>query len=109
MRHISTEETRRAGSPGGRHLRRGVQGRTQLEAIAAVRPIRKALVFDIDAGAAPRSRGEWEPLALEEAGDLIIPLRQGLIREDHIRAEIGEVLPARPADARKTRSPCSNP
>jgi len=29
---------------------------------------------------------------LEEAGDLIIPLRQGLIREDHIGAEIGEVL-----------------
>jgi ornithine cyclodeaminase/alanine dehydrogenase-like protein (mu-crystallin family) len=29
---------------------------------------------------------------LEEAGDLIIPLRQGLIGDDHIRAEIGEVL-----------------
>jgi ornithine cyclodeaminase/alanine dehydrogenase-like protein (mu-crystallin family) len=142
----------------------GVQGRTQLEAIAAVRPIRRALVFDIDAGAAaafaeemterlrievvPASRpealaeadvistattsatpvfadrdvkpgvhinavGSYKPhvrevpgetirraslfvderrSCLEEAGDLIIPLRQGLIREDHIRAEIGEVL-----------------
>jgi ornithine cyclodeaminase len=30
--------------------------------------------------------------ALAEAGDLIIPIRQGLIGEDHIRAEIGEVL-----------------
>jgi ornithine cyclodeaminase/alanine dehydrogenase-like protein (mu-crystallin family) len=142
----------------------GVQGRTQLEAIAAVRPIRRALVFDIDRRAAAefaREMGallgiEVEPAAspealaeadvistattsaspvfadgnvrpgahinavgsykphireipgetvlraslfvderrscLEEAGDLIIPLRQGLIREDHIRAEIGEVL-----------------
>ena len=30
----------------------GVQGKTQLEAVAAVRPIRKALVFDIDPRAA---------------------------------------------------------
>ena len=30
--------------------------------------------------------------ALEEAGDLIIPLRQKLIDEGHILAEIGEVL-----------------
>jgi ornithine cyclodeaminase/alanine dehydrogenase-like protein (mu-crystallin family) len=29
---------------------------------------------------------------LEEAGDLIIPLREKLIDEGHIRAEIGEVL-----------------
>ncbi len=142
----------------------GVQGRTQLEAIAAVRPIRKALVFDVDSGAAaafakemgtalgievePAARpealaeadvistattsatpvfadadlkpgvhinavGSYKPhvreipsetvrraslfvderrSCLEEAGDLIIPLREGLIREDHIRAEIGLVL-----------------
>ena len=30
--------------------------------------------------------------SLEEAGDIIIPLRQGIIDETHIRAEIGEVL-----------------
>jgi len=30
--------------------------------------------------------------ALEEAGDILIPLREGLIGEGHIRAEIGEVL-----------------
>ena len=142
----------------------GVQGRTQLEAVAAVRPLRKAIVFDIDARAASAFAAEMsgrlglevEPAAspkalreadiictattsaapvfadadlkpgahinavgsykphvreipgetvrraavfvderrscLEEAGDLIIPLRQGLIGGDHIRAEIGEVL-----------------
>ena len=142
----------------------GVQGRTQLEAVAAVRPLRKAIVFDIDARAASAFAAEMsgrlglevEPAAspealreadivctattsaapvfadadlkpgahinavgsykphvreipgetvrraavfvderrscLDEAGDLIIPLRQGLIGGDHIRAEIGEVL-----------------
>ena len=30
--------------------------------------------------------------ALAEAGDLIIPLRQGLITEDHIHAELGEIV-----------------
>lgn len=142
----------------------GVQGRTQLEAVAAVRPLEKALVFDVDAQAAERfademgtklsiavrpalhpealkeadiictattsavpvfadadlkpgahvnAVGSYKPhvrelpaetvararvfvdhraSALEEAGDLIIPLRAGLISEDHILAEIGAVL-----------------
>jgi ornithine cyclodeaminase/alanine dehydrogenase-like protein (mu-crystallin family) len=142
----------------------GVQGKTQLEGIAAVRPIRKVLVFDVDARAAadfaeemgrklaldaapavsPESLrqadiictsttaaapvfsdenlkpgvhinaiGSYKPhvreipgetirrarvyvdqrqACLEEAGDLIIPLRQNLIDESHILAEIGEVL-----------------
>jgi ornithine cyclodeaminase/alanine dehydrogenase-like protein (mu-crystallin family) len=142
----------------------GVQGRTQLEAVAAVRSLRKAFIFDIDARAAadfavemggrlgldiepaasPKALrdadivctattsatpvfsdadlkpgahinaiGSYKPhvrevpgetvrraavfvderrSSLEEAGDLIIPLRQGLFGEDHIRAEIGEVL-----------------
>jgi ornithine cyclodeaminase/alanine dehydrogenase-like protein (mu-crystallin family) len=142
----------------------GVQGKTQLEAVAAVRPIRKAFIFDINPSAAANYAVEMgeklsldvEPAAspqalreadiistattsivpvfldgdlkpgvhinaigsykphvreipgetvlrakvfvdqrqacLEEAGDLIIPLRQGLIDEGHIRAEIGEVL-----------------
>ncbi len=142
----------------------GVQGRTQLEAIAAVRPLRKAFVVDTDRRAAaafaeemgralaldvepadPSSAlreadvistattstgpvfrdgdlkagvhinavGSYKPhvrevpgetirraglfvddrrAALEEAGDIIIPLREGLIDESHIRAEIGEVL-----------------
>lgn len=152
----------------------GVQGKTQLEAVAAVRPIRKAMVFDVDPRAAeafakemgptlaldvaPASSpgslrqadiictattsggpvfsdgnlkpgvhinaiGSYKPhvreipgetirrarvyvdqrrASLEEAGDLIIPLRQGLIDEGHILAEIGEVLaglkPGRTAD-----------
>ena len=33
--------------------------------------------------------------ALEEAGDLLIPLRQGLIREEQVRTELGEVLAGR--------------
>jgi ornithine cyclodeaminase/alanine dehydrogenase-like protein (mu-crystallin family) len=142
----------------------GVQGKTQLEAVAAVRPIRKVLVFDVDPQAAtafakemghklaldvePASSpkalreadvictattsavpvfadrdlkpgvhinavGSYKPhvreipgetirrarvyvdqrqACLEEAGDLIIPLREKLIDEDHILAEIGEVL-----------------
>jgi ornithine cyclodeaminase/alanine dehydrogenase-like protein (mu-crystallin family) len=142
----------------------GVQGRTQLEAIAAVRALRKAFVVDIDPRAAAAFAAEMGPAlgfdivpadaatalrdadivsttttsavpvlrdgdlkpgvhinavgsykphvreipgetvrraalfvderrsALEEAGDIIIPLREGLIGEDHIRAEIGQVL-----------------
>lgn len=142
----------------------GVQGRTQLEAIAAVRSLRKAIVFDVDAGAAAafakemsarlglevepaaspaalreadivstattsvapvfadgdlkpgvhiNAIGSYKPhvrevpgetvrraavfvddrrSALEEAGDLILPIREGLIDESHVRAEIGEVL-----------------
>jgi alanine dehydrogenase len=142
----------------------GVQGRTQLEATAAVRPLRKAFVVDIDPRAAAAFAAEMGPAlglviepadaatalrdadivsttttsavpvlrdgdlkpgvhinavgsykphvreipgetvrraalfvderrsALEEAGDIIIPLREGLIGEDHIRAEIGQVL-----------------
>jgi ornithine cyclodeaminase/alanine dehydrogenase-like protein (mu-crystallin family) len=142
----------------------GVQGRTQLEAVAAVRPVRKAFVFDVDARAAAVfaeemgrklgldlepapsrdalgqadivctattssapvfSDGELKPgvhinavgsykphireipaetvrrarvfvdqrqAAINEAGDLIIPLVQKIIDEGHIRAEIGEVL-----------------
>jgi ornithine cyclodeaminase/alanine dehydrogenase-like protein (mu-crystallin family) len=142
----------------------GVQGRTQLEAIAAVRPLRKAFVVDTDARAAaafaaemgralgleiepadaPTALGEADIVStattsavpvfrdgdlkpgvhinavgsykphvrevpgetvrraglfvderrtcLEEAGDIIIPLREGAIDEGHIRAEIGEVL-----------------
>jgi ornithine cyclodeaminase/alanine dehydrogenase-like protein (mu-crystallin family) len=142
----------------------GVQGRTQLEAVASVRPLDRAFVFDVDARAAARfaeemgrslslrvepaaspralreadiictattsavpvfsdadlkpgahinAVGSYKPhvrelpaetvirarvfvdhraSALEEAGDLIIPLRAGQIAESHLLAEIGEVL-----------------
>ncbi|HSA95732.1 MAG TPA: hypothetical protein VLJ16_06765 [Acidobacteriota bacterium] len=161
---VATDVLARADARVAAVFGAGVQGRTQLEAVAAVRPLRKALVFDLDARAAaafaaemggrlglevvPASSpealreadivctattseapvfadadlkagvhinaiGSYKPHvrevpgetvqraavfvderrgALEEAGDLIIPLREGLIREDHIRAEIGEVL-----------------
>ncbi len=142
----------------------GVQGRTQLEAVCAVRPIRRALVYDIiqeraaayaaemseklalpinvascpseavnqadiictattsstpvfeDADVRPgthinavgaytpqmqeipaqtvlRARVviDYRPASLAEAGDLLIPLSQGLISEAHIRAELGEI------------------
>lgn len=143
----------------------GVQARTQLEAVCAVRPIRRARVYDADPGAAARFAtemsarlripvqrasgsaealegalvictattsptpvfedrevpagahingvGSWKPevaeipattvcrarvvvdqheAALEEAGDLLMPLQAGLISRDHIRTELGEVL-----------------
>jgi ornithine cyclodeaminase/alanine dehydrogenase-like protein (mu-crystallin family) len=156
----------------------GVQGRTQLEALAAVRPLSKVFVVDSDPGAAAafaaemserlglavepappaealrdadvistattsatpvfrdedlkpgvhiNAVGSYKPhirelpgetvrrarlfvdekrSALEEAGDILIPLGEGLIGEDHIRAEIGEVLaglaPGRASDGEIT-------
>ncbi|MBN1443490.1 MAG: ornithine cyclodeaminase family protein [Planctomycetes bacterium] len=143
----------------------GVQARTQLEALCAVRPIRRARVHDIEPALAERFAAEMterlgipvEPAAtpaknledadavctatpsctplfadsevppgahinavgayrpdmvevpaatvcrarvvvdhrasaLEEAGDLIAPLRSGLIGEGHISAELGEIV-----------------
>lgn len=142
----------------------GIQARTQLEAVCAVRPIRRALVFDPDRSAAgqfaaamaaqlgrdvrpastPRDAlqdadvvcaattspvpvfddsdlkpgthinavGSYRPdvseipaatvcrarvvvdhreSALEEAGDLLLPLAQGLIEKSHFQTELGEV------------------
>lgn len=161
---VATEALARKDSRVAAIFGAGVQGRTQLEAIVAVRPIRKALVFDTDGRAASAFAAEMgrklaidvEPAAspaalaeadvistattsvtpvfadehvkpgahinavgsykphvrevpgetvlraglfvderracLEEAGDILIPLREGLIGEGHIRAEIGEVL-----------------
>lgn len=143
----------------------GPQARTQLEAISAVRPIRRARVFDVsakhahalaremaaklglpvEAAASPSEalagadvvctattsavpvfadrdlapgvhinavgsykpavrEVPWEtvrrarvvvdslPAALAEAGDLIIPMQEGLIGKDHIYAELGEIV-----------------
>ena len=145
----------------------GVQGRTQLEAVCAVRPIARAYVFDPDAqraaafcremgeklslaisaadspeqlqnadvictattsstpvfahqdvkpGAHINAIGAYKPgereipeatvrvarivvdqreACLAEAGDLVIPLAQGLITPDHLHAEIGEIAAGR--------------
>jgi len=161
---VATDVLARADARVAAVFGAGVQGRTQLEAVAAVRPLRTAIVFDVDARAAAafaaemggrlglevvpalspealreadivcaattsavpvfadadlkpgvhiNAVGSYKPhvrevpgetvrraavfvderrSCLEEAGDLLIPLREGLIREDHIRAEIGEVL-----------------
>ncbi|HEY75433.1 MAG TPA: hypothetical protein G4O00_04525 [Thermoflexia bacterium] len=143
----------------------GAQGRTQLEAVCAVRPIETAWVYDVDPGRAATYAGEMadrlgipirvastpaeavraadvictattstapvfndadvrpgthinaigaytpqmqevpaetvvrakvvidhREASLAEAGDLIIPLQQGLITEDHIWAELGEIV-----------------
>ena len=143
----------------------GVQGRTQLEAICSVRPIRTAWIYDTNAARAEAfiqekagqgfipdrlARGDCRavveadiictattsaspvfsdadlkpgvhinavgaytpdmqevpaetvrrarvivdsrPAALSEAGDLIQPLRQGLIGEDHLHTELGEIV-----------------
>jgi alanine dehydrogenase len=143
----------------------GPQGRTQLEAVCAVRPIRRAMIFDASADRAEalaremaprlgiavlaaRSAAEalagadvvctattsaepvfadsdvapgthinavgsykptvreipaetvrrarvvvdHRPAAFAEAGDLIIPIQQGLITKDHVYAELGEIV-----------------
>ena len=38
---------------------------------------------------------DHRPSALEEAGDLLVPLKQGLIQERHLSTELGEVLAGR--------------
>jgi len=143
----------------------GMQGRTQLEAVCAVRRIGQARVFDVDTAAAEafaqemgrslgvpvevaadataalagadvvctattadtpvfddadicpgvhiNAVGSYKPdvreipaqtvvrarvvvdqdeVALEEAGDLIMPMRAGLIRRDHVTTELGSVV-----------------
>jgi len=154
----------------------GVQGRTQLEGVCAVRPVQKALVFDPVANAAaafaaemsralgievavaesPREAvckadvvctatvsktpvfddadlradshinavGSYKPdvqeiptetvrrsllvvdhriSALAETGDLIVPIKQGLLKESDIHAELGEIAagksPGRPSQS----------
>jgi ornithine cyclodeaminase/alanine dehydrogenase-like protein (mu-crystallin family) len=146
----------------------GAQGRTQLEAVCAVRPVKRAWIFDrsadrrrdferemsktltieVNDAASPEEAvsdadvictattspkpvfshahlkpgvhinavGSYKPevqeipeetvvrarvvvdhrpAALEEAGDLIAPIRQGLIKESHIHAELGEIVDRR--------------
>jgi len=165
---LATDLLARPDSGVAAVLGAGVQGRSQLEAVCAVRPIRKARIFDIrgeSARAFAREMGErlgieiepagtpsealrdadvvcaattsttpvfsdgdlpegvhinavgsykpfvqeippetvcrarvvvdHRPSALSEAGDLIIPLKQGLFGEDHIHAEVGEIAAGR--------------
>ncbi len=161
---LATELLARSDAERVAVLGAGVQGRTQLEAVCAVRHIRKAVVFDMQREAAQafaremteklgievksaktptealkgadiictattsstpvfshgdlkdgvhlNAVGSYKPhvqeippetvcrarvvvdhreSALSEAGDLIIPMQQGLFGEDHIHAELGEI------------------
>lgn len=68
---------------------------THLNAIGSFKPEMQ----EIDAETVRRSRlvVDEREAALEEAGDLIIPLRNGIIREDHIVASLGELVEGRVA------------
>ena len=54
----------------------------------------KPTMQEIDAELLLRARVvvDARDAALEEAGDLVIPIREGLFGEDHIAADIGEIL-----------------
>lgn len=56
-----------------------------------------AQMQEVDATLVARARVvvDARDAAMEEAGDLIIPLRAGLIAEDHVRAELGDVVAGR--------------
>jgi len=161
-RRLARGDARTAGIFGA-----GVQGRTQLEAVAAVRPLQRAWVYDPDPGAAaafaaqmsrrlglqvqaapgpaqaaqadilctattsprpvfdgslvregahvnavgshtPEAReldgelirrarlfGDSREACLRESGDILLPLREGLIGEEHFQAELGEIVTGR--------------
>lgn len=59
----------------------GAQGRTQLEAVACARPIKEAIVYDLDPGASLRFREEME-------GKLDLPIRIGKDLEDLRKADV---------------------
>ena len=99
----------------------GVQARTQLEAICSVRPIRRVRVQSTSPASADRFAAEMSrrlgitveradmaeipaatvcrarvvvdhhASAVEEAGDLIAPLRDGLIGEEHFATVLGQI------------------
>jgi ornithine cyclodeaminase len=52
---------------------------------------------EVDTEAVVRSRVfvDRRESALAEAGDLLVPLREGAIGPDHVRAELGELLTGR--------------
>ena len=70
----------------GRKLRPG----THINAVGAYTP----QMQEVDAEAVRRAKVviDSRQASLAEAGDLIIPLKQGVITEEHIHAEIGEIV-----------------
>jgi len=69
---------------------RDVAPGTHINAIGSYKPT----VREIPAETVRRARVvvDHRPAALAEAGDLIIPMEQGLIEKDHIYAELGEIV-----------------
>ncbi len=63
---------------------------THINAIGSYKPT----VREIPAETVRRARVvvDHRPAALAEAGDLIIPIEQGLIAKDHVYAELGEIV-----------------
>lgn len=70
----------------GRDLRAG----THINAVGAYTPEMQEL--DEHAVAQSYVVVDSREAVLAEAGDLMIPIQKGLIREDHIRAELGEIV-----------------
>lgn len=54
--------------------------------------LRKARELDTEAVVRSRVFVDWRESALNEAGDILIPMAEGAIDEGHLRGEIGEVL-----------------
>jgi len=69
---------------------RDVSPGTHINAVGSYKPT----VREIPAETVRRARVVVDhlPAALAEAGDLIIPMEQGLIAKDHICAELGEII-----------------
>ncbi|MFJ2210863.1 ornithine cyclodeaminase family protein [Streptomyces sp. NPDC101062] len=61
-----------------------------INAVGAVFPSRRELTSALVARSTVFT--DSRDSALAEAGDLLVPIREGLIGEEHLRAEIGEVL-----------------
>lgn len=61
-----------------------------VNAVGAYRPEEREL--DSDAVSAARLYVDRRESALREAGEILVPIREGRIREDHIQGELGELL-----------------
>lgn len=67
-----------------------LQPGTHINAVGACRPDWREL--DTDAITRSRLFVDSKAAAVVEAGDIVLPITEGVIGEDHIRAEIGEVF-----------------
>jgi len=97
---IATASTSRTPVFNGDLLRTG----THINAIGSFRPDTR----ELDDSTILRSKLVVDQLeaALEEAGDVVIPLKSGVIQQDHVYAELGQIVaglkPARENDSEIT-------